>query len=436
MMLPVVAIVGRPNVGKSTLFNRIVGERKSITDDAPGITRDRIYAEGSWLNKKFTVIDTGGIEINDAPFLTEIKAQAEIAITEADVIIFAVDGKSGLLPSDKDVMNILYQSNKPVIVAVNKVDTQKYRDSIYDFYELGATKVMNISSIHGIGIGDLLDEVVSHFPEKESIDYSEDTVKISVIGRPNVGKSSLTNTLLGYERVIVSDIEGTTTDSIDTPFTIDGEKYVVIDTAGMKKRGKIYENIDKYANLRAMQAIDRSDICLMILDATTGIVATDKNIAGYAIENKKALIIVVNKWDAIEKTDKTMHEWEEMIRNEFRFLSYIPIVFLSAKTKSRIHTLFPIIKKTFENYSRRVSTSILNEVISEAMIISPPKEHNQKIIKVYYATQVKVKCPTFVLFVNDTNALHFSYYRFLENRIRENFDLFGTPISIILRNRD
>ncbi len=435
-MLPVVAIVGRPNVGKSTLFNRIVGERKSITDDAPGITRDRIYAQGSWLNKKFTVIDTGGIEINDAPFLTEIKAQAEIAIMEADVIIFAVDGKSGLLPSDRDVMNILYQSDKPVIVAVNKVDTQKYQDSIYEFYELGATKVMNISSIHGIGIGDLLDEVISHFPEKETIDYTDDTVKLSIIGRPNVGKSSLTNTLLGYERVIVSDIEGTTTDSIDTPFTIDGEKYVVIDTAGMRKRGKIYENIDKYANLRAMQAIDRSDICLLVLDASTGIVATDKNIAGYAIENKKALIIVVNKWDAIEKNDKTMHEWEEKIRNEFKFLSYIPIVFLSAKTKSRIHTLFPIIKTVFENYSRRVSTSILNEVISEAMIVTPPKEHNQKIIKVYYATQVKVKCPTFVLFVNDTNALHFSYYRFLENRIRENFDLFGTPISIILRNRD
>lgn len=435
-MLPVVAIVGRPNVGKSTLFNRIVGERKSITDDAPGITRDRIYAQGSWLNKKFTVIDTGGIEINDAPFLTEIKAQAEIAIMEADVIIFAVDGKSGLLPSDRDVMNILYQSDKPVIVAVNKVDTQKYQDSIYEFYELGATKVMNISSIHGIGIGDLLDEVISHFPEKETIDYTDDTVKLSIIGRPNVGKSSLTNTLLGYERVIVSDIEGTTTDSIDTPFTIDGEKYVVIDTAGMRKRGKIYENIDKYANLRAMQAIDRSDICLLVLDASTGIVATDKNIAGYAIENKKALIIVVNKWDAIEKNDKTMHEWEETIRNEFKFLSYIPIVFLSAKTKSRIHTLFPIIKTVFENYSRRVSTSILNEVISEAMIVTPPKEHNQKIIKVYYATQVKVKCPTFVLFVNDTNALHFSYYRFLENRIRENFDLFGTPISIILRNRD
>ncbi|MFA7075920.1 MAG: ribosome biogenesis GTPase Der [Candidatus Izemoplasmatales bacterium] len=435
-MLPVVAIVGRPNVGKSTLFNRIVGERKSITDDQPGITRDRIYAQGSWLNKNFTVIDTGGIEINDAPFLTEIKAQAEIAITEADVIIFAVDGKSGLVPSDRDVMHILYQSKKPVIIAVNKVDTQKYADSLYDFYELGATRIMNISSIHGIGIGDLLDEVVSHFPEKETQDYDEDTIKISVIGRPNVGKSSLTNSLLGYDRVIVSNIEGTTTDSVDTPFTIDGEKYVVIDTAGMRKRGKIYENIDKYANLRAMQAIDRSDICLMMIDATTGIVATDKNIAGYAIESKKSLIIVVNKWDAIEKTDKTMHEWEEKIRAEFRFLSYIPIVFLSAKTKSRIHTLFPLLKTCYENYTRRVSTSLLNEVIQESMIITPPKEHNHKRIKVYYATQVKTKCPTFVLFVNDTNALHFSYQRFIENRIRENFDLFGTPISIILRNRE
>ena len=435
-MLPVVAIVGRPNVGKSTLFNRIVGERKSITDDQPGITRDRIYAQSSWLNKKFTIIDTGGIEINDAPFLTEIKAQAEIAITEADVIIFTVDGKTGLLPSDRDVMNILYQSSKPVIVAVNKVDTTKYQDSIYEFYELGATKVMNISSIHGIGIGDLLDEVISYFPDKSHTDYEEDVIRLSIIGRPNVGKSSLTNSLLGYERVIVSDIEGTTTDSIDTPFTIDGEKYVVIDTAGMRKRGKIYENIDRYANLRAMQAIDRSDICLMMLDATTGIIALDKNIAGYAIENNKALILVVNKWDAIEKTDKTMHEWEEKIRNEFRFLSYIPIVFLSAKTKSRIHTLFPIIKKAYENYSRRVSTSLLNEIIQESMIVTPPKEHNQKILKVYYATQVKAKCPTFVLFVNDTNAMHFSYQRFIENRIRENFDLFGTPISIILRNRD
>jgi len=435
-MLPVVAIVGRPNVGKSTLFNRIVGERKSITDDEPGVTRDRIYAHATWLNREFTLIDTGGIELNDAPFLTEIKAQAEIAIEEADVIIFAVDGKSGLLPSDKDVMNILYQSDKPIIVAVNKVDTQKYRDSLYEFYELGATSVFNISSIHGIGIGELLDEVIAHLPEKESQLYEDDVVRISIIGRPNVGKSSLTNSLLGYERVIVSDIEGTTTDSIDTEFTLDGEKYVAIDTAGMRKRGKIYENLDKYANLRAMQAIDRSDISLLVLDAETGIIALDKNIAGYAIDNKKALIIVVNKWDAIEKSQHTMHEWEEKIRNEFRFLSYIPIVFLSAKTKARIHTLFPIIKTTYLNYTRRVSTSLLNEVIQEAVIITPPKKHNQKMIKIYYATQVKTKCPTFVLFVNDTKALHFSYYRYLENRLRENFDFFGTPISLILRNRE
>lgn len=435
-MLPVVAIVGRPNVGKSTLFNRIVGERKSITDDEPGVTRDRIYAHATWLNREFTLIDTGGIELNDAPFLTEIKAQAEIAIEEADVIIFAVDGKSGLLPSDKDVMNILYQSDKPIIVAVNKVDTQKYRDSLYEFYELGATSVFNISSIHGIGIGELLDEVIAHLPEKESQLYEDDVVRISIIGRPNVGKSSLTNSLLGYERVIVSDIEGTTTDSIDTEFTLDGEKYVAIDTAGMRKRGKIYENLDKYANLRAMQAIDRSDISLLVLDAETGIIALDKNIAGYAIDNKKALIIVVNKWDAIEKSQHTMHEWEEKIRNEFRFLSYIPIVFLSAKTKVRIHTLFPIIKSTYLNYTRRVSTSLLNEVIQEAVITTPPKKHNQKMIKIYYATQVKTKCPTFVLFVNDTKALHFSYYRYLENRLRENFDFFGTPISLILRNRE
>jgi GTP-binding protein len=435
-MVPVVAIVGRPNVGKSTLFNRLVGERKSITDDQPGVTRDRIYGNASWLNKKFKVIDTGGIEINDAPFLTEIKAQAEIAIEEANVIIFICDGQSGLLPSDRDVMEILYQSKKPIIVAVNKVDNQKYTENIYDFYELGATKVMNISSTHGMGVGDLLDEVISHFPTYSESDYDDDTIKLSIIGRPNVGKSSLTNTLLGYERVIVSSIEGTTTDSIDTEFIMDGSNYVVIDTAGMRKRGKIYENVDRYANLRAMQAIDRSDVCLMIIDALTGILALDKNIAGYAIENKKALVIVVNKWDAIEKNDFTMKEWEKNIRNEFRFLSYIPIVYLSAKTKARIHTLFPIIKQAYENYNRRVSTSLLNEVIQEAMIINPPKEHNQKIIKVYYATQVKTKCPTFVLFVNDTNSLHFSYYRYLENRLRESFDLFGTPISIILRNRE
>jgi len=435
-MLPAVAIVGRPNVGKSTLFNRIIGERKSITDDLSGITRDRIYGKASWLNKQFRLIDTGGIEISDAPFLTEIKAQAEIAIEESDVIIFAVDGRAGLLPTDRDVMDMLYQSGKPIIVAANKLESEKHRDNLFDFYELGAASVVMISSAHGLGIGNLLDEVLVYLPEETKDEYADDYRKISIIGRPNVGKSSLTNAILGNERVIVSSESGTTTDSIDTEFTKDDINYVVIDTAGMKKRGKIYENIDKYANLRALSAIERSDICLVVIDAESGIQAQDKHIAGYALESHKALILVVNKWDAIEKDDHTMIEWEKNIRAEFKFLSYIPIVFVSAKTKARMKTLFPVIEQVYENYSRRVSTSVLNEVIQEAMILNPPKEHNQKIIRVYYASQVKVKCPTFVLFVNDTECLHFSYYRYLENRLRERFDFVGTPLNLVLRNRE
>ncbi|OQX94120.1 MAG: ribosome biogenesis GTPase Der [Tenericutes bacterium 4572_104] len=435
-MLPAVAIVGRPNVGKSTLFNRIIGERKSITDDLSGITRDRIYGKASWLNRQFRLIDTGGIEISDAPFLTEIKAQAEIAIEESDVIILAVDGRSGLLPNDKDVMNLLYRSNKPIIVAVNKLESQKYRDNIYDFYELGASSVVMISSAHGLGIGNLLDEVIAYLPEETKDKYESDVRKISIIGRPNVGKSSLTNAILGTERVIVSSLSGTTTDSIDTEFTRDSLHYVVIDTAGMKKRGKIYENVDRYANLRAMQAIERSDVCLIMIDAETGIQAQDKHIAGFAQENHKAMILVVNKWDTLKKDDHTMKEWEKKIRSEFRFLSYVPIVYLSAKTKARMKTLFPMIERVYENYNRRVSTSALNEVIQEAMILNPPKEHRQKIVRVYYATQVKTKCPTIVLFVNDINCMHFSYYRYLENRLRERFDFLGTAINLVLRNRE
>ncbi|MBN2540352.1 MAG: ribosome biogenesis GTPase Der [Bacilli bacterium] len=435
-MLPTVAIVGRPNVGKSTLFNRIIGERKSITDDLSGITRDRIYGLASWLSRQFRLIDTGGIEISDAPFLTEIKAQAEIAIEESDVIIFAVDGKAGLLPTDRDVMEMLYQSNKPVIVAANKLESQKYRENLYDFYEFGAASVVMISSAHGIGIGNLLDEVIAYLPEETEEQYAEDVRRISIIGRPNVGKSSLTNAVLGQERVIVSNESGTTTDSIDTEFHRDGVDYVVIDTAGMKKRGKIYENVDRYANLRAMQAIDRSDVCLVVIDAETGIQAQDKHIAGYALENHKAMILVVNKWDTLEKDEHTMNEWEKTIRSEFKFLKYIPIVYLSAKTKARVKTLFPVLDQVYENYNRRVSTSVLNEVIQEAMILNPPKEHRQKIVRVYYATQVKVKCPTFVLFVNDTNCMHFSYHRYLENRLRERFDFLGTPLNLVLRNRE
>jgi len=434
-MLPTVAIVGRPNVGKSTIFNRIIGIRKAITDDTPGVTRDRIYGKANWLGHDFNLIDTGGIEISDAPFLTEIKAQADIAIEESKVIVFICDAKSGLTPDDRVVMNILYLSKKPIIVAVNKVDNIDQVANMYEFYELGATEVIPISGVHGIGIGELLDAIIAKLPETIEEEYEEDTIRFSIIGRPNVGKSSLTNAILGYERVIVSDIVGTTTDSIDTTFVKDDKKYAVIDTAGLKKRGKIFESLDKYSALRAMQAIERSDVCLLVIDAATGILEQDKHIGGYAIESGKAMIIVVNKWDAIAKDDKTMVEWTKLIREEFQFLSYIPVAFVSAKNKARIQTLFPLIENVYENYSRRVSTSVLNEVVADAMLLNPPKEHNQAKVKVYYSTQVAAKCPTFVLFVNDSECMHFSYYRYLENRLRERFDFEGTPIKLILRKR-
>ncbi len=435
-MLPIVAIVGRPNVGKSTLFNRIVGDRVAITDDVAGVTRDRIYAQAEWLGRKFNVIDTGGIEISDAPFLTEIKAQVEIAIEEADVIVFVTDARTGMIEDDREVMKLLYTVNKPVIVAVNKVDDQKFMNEIYDFYQLGADDVIGISGQHGIGIGDLLEKINLLLPIKPDDGYGENVKRLAVIGRPNVGKSSLTNAILGDERVIVSPIEGTTTDAIDTPFEKDGNSYVVIDTAGLRKRGKIFESVEKYSAMRALQAIDRADIALLVIDAATGILEQDKHIAGFALDAGKSMIIVVNKWDAIEKNDQTMGEWVKKLRTEFQFLTYIPIAFVSAKNKLRINTLFPLIEKTFENYQRRISTSVLNEVITDAMTLFPPKEHNHTKVKVYYSTQVAIKCPTFVLFVNDDDAMHFSYHRYLENRLRERFDFEGTPIKIILRKRD
>jgi GTPase len=432
---PTVAIVGRPNVGKSTIFNRIAGERISIVEDVPGVTRDRIYSTGEWLNHQFNIIDTGGIDIGDEPFLEQIRQQAEIAIEEADVIIFITSGREGITSADEEVAKILYRSNKPVVLAVNKVDNPEMRSDIYEFYSLGFGEPFPISGTHGLGLGDLLDEVVKHFPKNQGNEYEDDVIKFCLIGRPNVGKSSLVNAILGEERVIVSDIAGTTRDAVDSPYKYDGRKYTIIDTAGMRKKGKIYESTEKYSVLRALKAIDRSDVVLVVLNAEEGILEQDKKIAGYAHEAGRGVIIVVNKWDAIEKDEKTMKEFETKIRDHFLFLDYAPIVFLSAKTKKRIHTLMPMIDLVSDNHSMRVQTNVLNDVIMDAIAMNPTPTDNGRRLKIFYATQVSVKPPTFVLFVNDPELLHFSYERFIENQIRNAFGFVGTPIRIFARQR-
>lgn len=430
-----VAIVGRPNVGKSSLFNRLAGDKLAITDDASGVTRDRLYAKCSWLDQTFSIIDTGGIELNDLPFMEEIKAQAELAMDEADIIVFVVDGRVGIVKEDRDVMNILHRTKKPVIVAANKIDDLKYIDNTYEFYNFGVDDVIPISTLHGIGIGDLLDEIIKLLPEKKERKY-EDTIEFSIIGQPNVGKSSLTNAILGTERVIVSDVAGTTRDAIDTPFKRDGQNYVVIDTAGIRKSGKIYENAEKYSLLRAIKAIERSSVVLFVIDAKKGIEEQDKHVAGYAMDAGKAIIIVVNKWDAVDKNDNSMQEWIKKIRNHFVFLDYAPIVFVSALKNLRIQTIFDNIKMVYENYTRRIATNVLNDVLLDATLLQDAPFFNGDRLKIYYASQVEKNPPSFVLFVNDPKYLHFSYQRYLENKLREAFNLEGTPIKFILRKKD
>ncbi|MBU7315902.1 ribosome biogenesis GTPase Der [Paenibacillus oleatilyticus] len=436
MARPIIAIVGRPNVGKSTVFNRIIGDKLAIVEDKPGVTRDRLYGRGEWLDTEFSVIDTGGIEIDgEDQIMKSVRVQAELAIEEADVIVFMVDAKAGITPADSEVAEMLFRAKKPVIVAVNKVDNLKRMDDIYEFYSLGFGDVVGISGSHGTGIGDLLDEVIKHFPDTTEEEYGEDVIKVALIGRPNVGKSSLVNAILGEERVIVSNVAGTTRDAIDTPFEKDGQKYVIIDTAGMRKRGKVYETTEKYSVMRAMKAIERADVVLVVIDGEEGIIEQDKHVAGYAHEAGKAAIFVVNKWDIVEKDDKTMHQFTQKIRDHFLFMTYAPVVFLSAKTKQRLHKLFPVVTNVAEQHAARVATHVLNDVVSDAVAINPPPTDKGKRLRINYATQVAVKPPTIIFFVNDPELMHFSYQRYLENKIRGAFGFEGTPLRMFTRRK-
>ncbi len=433
MKKPVVALLGRPNVGKSTIFNRLVGKKISIIEDTPGITRDRIYGTVEYQNYSFHLIDTGGIDLENTAFNNEIKVQAELAIDEADVIVFVVDGKEGLTANDFAVRDMLLKSNCKVVVAINKCDSHKVQETEYEFYELGFEKYLKVSGEHNLGIQELLDEIVSEFEPVEE-EY-KDVVKFSIIGRPNVGKSSLVNALLNEERVIVSDVAGTTRDAIDTPFTYHGKEYVVIDTAGMRKKGKVYETVERYSLLRSMKAIDRSDVCCIVINAEEGIIEHDKHIAGYALEAGKAIVLVVNKWDVIDNKDTAMRKWIKDIEANFQFMSYAKIVFLSAKTKKRIHTLMPEVLRAYENSRKEIKTSLLNDVITDAYSLNLPPSYKGKRLKIYFSSQVSTNPPTFNIQVNSKGLVHFSYERYLENKIREAFDFTGTPIVIQFKNK-
>ena len=434
MSLGVVAIIGSPNVGKSTIFNRIIGRRRSIIDDQPGVTRDRLYETASWLDRDFRLVDTGGIEIANRPFQEQIRMQAQLAIDEADVVIFVTDAKKGVTNDDRLVAKMLYKTNKPVILAVNKVDNRDMLYNVNDFYSLGLGEPIPTSGEHGIGIGDILDKIVKVLPQKEDVVY-DDAITFSIIGRPNVGKSSLMNALLGESRSIVSNIVGTTRDSVDSSFERDGQQYVAIDTAGLKKRGKVYEAVDKYSVLRALSAIDRSEIVLFVIDANEGIIEQDKHVVGYAVEKKKAIIVIVNKWDLVEKNQNTMSDFEKKVRKEFKFLEYAPIVFTSALTKSRVHLIFDKLNEVHLAYDTHLSTSLLNDVVQDAQTMNEAPDFNGGRLKIYFVNQANSCPPTFVLFVNNPKYAHFSYLRYIENRLRESFNLSGTPIDIVLRKR-
>ena len=428
-----ICLVGRPNTGKSTLFNRIVGKKVAIIEDTAGVTRDRIYSSASFNDIPFYLIDTGGIDLSDGDFNEEIRMQVDIAIEESDIIVFVVDAKDGITTSDELIRDMLKKQNKKVIVAINKIDNSIGKNNMYEFYSLGFDEYVGVSAEHGTGVNELL----SLMTEGLEAGYEEEdnNVKIAVIGRPNVGKSSLVNALLNEERVIVSDVAGTTRDAIDTKFTYNKEEYTLIDTAGLRKKGKIFESIEKYSLLRSMKAIDRSDVCLLVIDATTGIVEHDKHIAGYALEAGKPTVIVVNKWDTIEDKDESMKKWKNDIKNNFQFMDYAKVVFLSAQTKKRIHTLMPEVLESYNNSIKEVKTSVINDIIRNAFIETPPASFKGKKLKVYFTHQAGIKPPRFDIEVNSKGLVHFSYYRYLENKIRENIDFSGTPIIIQFKNK-
>ena len=437
MARPVAAIVGRPNVGKSTLFNKMAGRRISIVEDTPGVTRDRIYTEVEWLDKKFTLIDTGGIEpYSEDVIMVQMRRQAEIAIEMAQVIIFIVDGQEGITPADQEVATMLRKSKKKIILVVNKIDAPKFKDNVYEFYNLGLGEPIGISAAQQLGLGDMLDEILSGFPESDGEDYDEFTTKVAIVGKPNVGKSSLVNRIIGEERVIVSDIAGTTRDAIDTPFEFGEDKYVFIDTAGMRKRKKIFENIEHYSVVRSLTAIERSDVCLILIDAVEGVTEQDTKIAGFVNEQGRAAIIVVNKWDLVEKDEKTMNRFIEDIRRELPFMAYAPTIFISALTGQRVTKLFELIKFVSNQHAMRISTGMVNDIINEAVLMNQPAISGGRRLKILYTTQVSVKPPTFALFVNDPEILHFSYQRYLENQLRKSFGFEGTPIRFLVRKRD